>query len=347
MRIAILLVALAHPTSALTATRELLELARSRPLYVSSSTQREELNRCVEQAVLEQAGVQPSWPRVAELLCDSPWELVATTNSAVAGPLLPRMDADPESLGSVAVTQRWSRENPTSQLRCDNVVTISRPSDTWTSAWTLLPVGGESSLTLEHTATVECAEAPLRLSIALDRVALDGNRRAGETPEEIVGVPVPRLPSLPPLPALPSAVADAGSFEVLVLNEECCVTRAVAAAQPTGRASDAPAPLRIFARRREGSKPGAVAATPAAAVRSRAGAPSMLAAGRKPPARSRAKQPAVRGRPSPSSSSPTKSTPGKIDANLAASIYYGLYTLFFGRLLLALFERFVAGSGSG
>lgn len=101
---------------------------------------------------------------------------------------------------------------------CLSVVTISRPSDSLFSTWTLLPAGGESSLTLRHRAAVVSERAPLRVSIELDAVALDGNRRAGDAPEEIVALPLP-----PPLP-LPG-MSEEGSFDVLLCDETMRVTR--------------------------------------------------------------------------------------------------------------------------
>lgn len=122
-------------------------------------------------------------------------------------------------------------------------------------AWTLLPAGGESSLTLQHAATVvvdgtaaDLSHAPLRISVALDAVVLDGNRRAGDAVETIMALPVPpRFPGVPPPPSLPArlarAVADAGTFEVTYLDGDLRIARGA-----TGE-------LRIFARDDGGGLP--------------------------------------------------------------------------------------------
>ena len=314
--------------SALTAAQaDLLASARAGPLYVSSAAQRTDLARRVDAAV-SSAESAPAWPRDRDLLCRD-WELVATTNAAVAGPLLPRMDADPAALGAVAVSQRWSDEAP-GGMRCSNVVTISRPEPTWTSAWTLLPVGGESSLRLQHSATIVSPEAPLTVAIALEKIVLDANRRAGEPVEEIVALPTPPLPR--------AITEAAGTVEVLLLTDALGVTRE--------RASDgrgAPA-LRIFARRDDGgaSARAAPAVTTTAPSPSwRAGVPTMLASPRR-----RAPGKAQRRGSASRSNAPAKPAKegGKLDARLAASVYYGAYTLFFGKLLLALIDRFVGSS---
>eukprot|EP00966_Prymnesium_polylepis_P020990 483130-Prymnesium_polylepis.1 len=214
---------------ALSASERLLTTARTGPLYVSSAPARRDLAALVDAAAAERP--PPEWPRDAELLC-VPWQLVATTNTASAGPLLPLMNAQPDELGAVGITQRWQQAD--GALRCDNAIKISRPASTLSSSWTLLPVGGESSLTLRHTATVVTQQSPLRLQIALDEVVLDANRRAGEPVEEIIALPVPSLPPLPSLlspllslPSLPSAVGDAGTFDVLLLDESVRVVRGV------------------------------------------------------------------------------------------------------------------------
>jgi len=126
------------------------------------------------------------------------------------------MDAQPDTLGAVSVRQRLSKD--TSGLRCDNSLTVERPTDGLLSAWTLLPVGGQSSLNLQHSAQV-LSETPLRLGITFDRFSLDGNRRAGDEPEEIVSLPVLSLPGLG------SSVTDEGTFEVIYLDDSLRVTR--------------------------------------------------------------------------------------------------------------------------
>lgn len=240
---------------------------------------------------------------------------MATTNSDVAGPLLPRMDSNPTTLGAVAVSQRWHQRDD-SGLRCDNILKISRPDDSWSSAWTLLPAGGESSLILQHSAQLVSAESPLTIQISLDRIVLDGNRKAGDAPEEIVALPTPPLPAF---------VGDVGKFDVVLLDDRVQVTRAKAS--PFGGASA----LRIFARR---DQPLDSTSEPAATVpRSRSGAPAMLA-GRRPPPRT----PARRGATPPPS---TRAKGRGIDATLPSLIYYGAYTFFFGRLALAVLERFI------
>ena len=305
-------------SAALTASQTLLNFARSGPLYVSSAAQRTELEKLCSDAVAE-AAESPAWPRDAALLCQ-PWDLIATTNAAVAGPILPRMDADPSMLGAVAVSQSFQQAE---SFRCDNILKVSRPENTWTSAWTLLPTGGESSLRLEHAATVVAAQTPLKISLSLDRISLDGNRRAGDAPEEIIALPTPPLP--------PFLRGTVGQFEVVLLSEDVYVTRG--AASPFG---DSPA-LRIFARpptaHATATPEGSIRSAASVAPRSRGGAPSMLAGRRQPP-----KPPARRSAASPST---RDKQGGGLDPTIPSLIYYGVYTAVFGKMLLVLVERLV------
>ena len=228
------------------------------------------------------------------------------------------MDADPSVLGAVAVSQAFQQAG---SLRCDNILKISRPENTWTSAWTLLPTGGESSLRLEHAATVLSAQTPLKFSISLDRISLDGNRKAGDAPEEIIALPTPPLP--------PFLLGAVGQFEVVLLSEDVYVTRG--AASPFGDSSA----LRIFARREPDteSDSSSIRGAASAAPRSRGGAPSMLAGRRQP-----SKSPARRSGTPPST---RDKQGGGLDPTIPSLLYYGCYTAVFGKMLLVLAERLV------
>ena len=220
--------------------------------YVTTAEERAELLVMVDdvEAQARAEGRCPQWPRDADALCQGSWRLVATTRTA-GSELLQQMAEQP-ALGTFRIRQNWKQRD--GELRCDNVITVGRPNNGLLSAWTLLPAGGESSLTLQHTATVLddgtaadfSADEPLRISIALDAVVLDGNRRAGDAVKTIVALPVPpRFPGVPPPPALPEglaqAVADAGTFTVTYLDDGLRIARGA-----TDR--DGQRPLRIFAR---------------------------------------------------------------------------------------------------
>lgn len=228
--------------------------------YVTTAAERAELMAMVDKVEAEAraAGRCPQWPRDADALCQGSWRLVATTRT-VGSELLQQMAEQP-ALGTFRIRQNWKQRE--GELRCDNVITIGRPNNGLLSAWTLLPAGGESSLTLQHKATVVVdgreadfsLDAPLRLSIELDAVVLDGNRRAGEAVETIVALPVPpRFPGVPPPPSLPTglaqAVADAGTFTVTYLDDGLRIVRGVTVD------SDGQRPLRIFARDNGGALP--------------------------------------------------------------------------------------------
>lgn len=293
-------------TALVSPSRDLLALARRGELFVSSPAARAELSRLVDDAVAQ--STPPEWPRDAELLCQD-WQLLCTTNTGAIGPILPQMASNPSQLGAVDVKQCWRQDGEA--LRCDNVIKISRPENTWSSAWTLLPPGGESSLTLLHAATVVSDKAPLKISISLDRVALDGNRRAGETPEEIVSLPVP-----PPLLPLQGSLSEAGTFEVVLLDEEVRVARSGST-------------LRIFAREEAAASEEAAARS---GVRGRSSAPVMMARPR--PRKTSRKAVARRS----SSSAPPAKKEG-LDPTLPSLLYYGVYVAVFGRMALALVER--------
>ena len=195
-------------------TARLLATARGTPLFATSAQDARTLDSLVAEATAAPAYSPPAWPRDAEMLCGN-WRLITTTNGRTGGPVLPLMDAQPDALGAVSVRQRLSRS--ASGLRCDNVITIARPAGGILSAWTLLPVGGQSSLNLQHRAMV-LSESPLRLGIVFDRVTLDANRRGGEAPEEIVSLPVLSLPGF-------GGMSEEGTFDVVYLDDRLRVTR--------------------------------------------------------------------------------------------------------------------------
>jgi len=219
------------------ASRALLSRAQELPVHLTSPEDRSEVERlasAAENALT--ADARPQLPRDSEALCHR-WKLICTTRTAGSEPLQV-IRAQP-ALGTFSISQRFRPTDDASVLRCDNIVTIGRPDDGFLSTWTLMPAGGQSALTLQHEAKVvndgTDGAQPLRLSITLDAVVLDGNRRAGDPQETIVAVPLPpRL--LPDLPALPSpplppavrqAVADAGTFDVTLVDESLRVVRGV------------------------------------------------------------------------------------------------------------------------
>ena len=154
----ILLLACAHATDPV---RTLLAHARASPTWVTSIADTYALERRVD------AVEAMAWQRDANLLCGR-WELLATTQARGAG-LLRAMRRDP-TLGRVGVLQDIRREN--SEMRLDNVITVSRDDGGWRSAWTLLAPGTRSSLVLRHAATVEGT----RIRARLDGVEVDGTR---------------------------------------------------------------------------------------------------------------------------------------------------------------------------
>eukprot|EP00908_Phaeocystis_cordata_P008082 Transcript_18750.p1 GENE.Transcript_18750~~Transcript_18750.p1 ORF type:complete len:267 (-),score=74.54 Transcript_18750:302-1060(-) len=220
---------LASPCGLSVSGRALLNRATELPVYVTKDADRAELLSLAAAAETEarDSGASPEWPRDSELLCQE-WRLIATTRTA-GSDALQQMAKQP-ALGTFRVAQNWKERDGT--LRCDNVVSIGRPNDGLLSAWTLLPAGGQSSLKLLHKARVVSEGQPLRITIELDAVVLDGNRKAGEPVEPILQLPLPpRLaPGLPPPPALPvpglaAAVEEAGTFEVTLLDEQLRVVR--------------------------------------------------------------------------------------------------------------------------
>ena len=159
--------------------RTLLAHARAAPTWVTSVADTYALERRVD------AVEAMEWPRDADLLCGR-WELLATTQARGAG-LLRAMRRDP-ALGRVDVFQDIRREN--SELRLDNVITVSRDEDGWRSAWTLLAPNTRSSLVLRHTATLE----GMRVRASLEGIEVDGTR-VGEAPQTIAALPLPGIAS--------------------------------------------------------------------------------------------------------------------------------------------------------
>ena len=217
----------------LKASRALPTRATELPVYVSAEADRSELNALAEAAEAEAAefGTAPQWPRDASSLCQK-WRLLATTRTA-GSDVLQQMARQP-ALGTFRVAQNWKEADGV--LRCNNVISVGRPNGGLLSAWTLLPAGGQSSLTLQHRARVvhDGTAAPLRFAIELDAVVLGGNRQAGEPEEPILQLPLPPrlLPGLPPPPSLPipglaAALEEAGTVVVTVLDEQCRVVRGV------------------------------------------------------------------------------------------------------------------------
>ena len=196
--------------------------------YVTDAADISELRRLADAAAAE--AELPAWPEAANLLCQK-WRLLATTQTA-GSELLQTMQKQP-ALGTFRVQQNWQQCD--GQLRCDNVVTIGRPNDGLLSAWTLLPAGGQSSLTLQHKVTVVddgASGQPLQFSLDLDAVTLDGNRRAGDPVETIITMPLPPqlLPGLPPPPELPvpalrDAIREAGSVNIVYLDDRLRIAR--------------------------------------------------------------------------------------------------------------------------
>jgi len=232
------------------AGRALFARAMELPVYVTAEADRREL-MLLATAVEEEAAAAertPQWPQCKTQLCQR-WRLLATTQTT-GSDMLQQMGRQP-ALGTFFVTQEWTQREE--ELRCNNKVNIGRPNAGALSAWTLLPVGGQTALTLQHTARIVedgTASTPLRMCITLDGLLLDGNRRAGEAAETIFSMPLP--PELPrPLPALlrpppipvPDFAADSirevGTFEVTYLDELLRIVRGVGGDAAT---------LRVFAR---------------------------------------------------------------------------------------------------
>ena len=239
----LLLLLVAPATACRAIATELLNRAKAGPLYVSSQSDADTLNRLATE--LSASASPPRWPDCAEMLCGR-WKLLATTDPNQDGPVLPFMSQQPERFGSCEVRQDFTRDgtDPT-KLRCDNTITIGRPSDSLLSAWTLLAVGGLSSLILRNRAEVVQSSRPLRISLQLDGVTLDGNRKPGDAPEEILSLlgagpgsnnNVALRGTLPwggigevklPAPPLPRALfGEVGAVEVVYLDESLRVTRA-------------------------------------------------------------------------------------------------------------------------
>ena len=147
------------------------------------------------------------------------WRLLATTNVAEGGPVLPLLDEQP-ALGIIEVSQEFLTASGV--LRCDNVITIIRPEFGWDfgllSLWTALAPGGRSALTLQHTARVIENASPLRVDIKLDRIMLDANRGAGERPEKIGALAVPSF--------FPD-ISEGGTFDITYVDDDVRIARAV------------------------------------------------------------------------------------------------------------------------
>ena len=122
-------------------------------------------------------------------------------------------------MGAVCVTQRLSRNGDggggaSDRLRCDDGITIVRPDGSVLSAWTLLPAGGRSTLTLRRRATVALRE-PLRVATSLEALVVDADRGPG-TAASMVG------------PALPVPPVTGGSaVDITYLDDELRVCRDV------------------------------------------------------------------------------------------------------------------------
>ena len=218
------------------AARELLSVARAGPIYVTSRNDIATLERLAVN--VESEAPTDGWQEVA---WNTParWQLLATTRTE-GSELLQLMSANP-ALGEFRLTQRWREDG--GETFVDNVVTIARPEVAdWRSAWLLLAPGGQSSLVLEHRASVETSPASgrPRVSLELRKAVLDGTRRGSDTVEQIVGVPVPTVPI--PDGLLRKALEEAARFEISFQDEELRVTRGVGA-EPV---------LRVFARVEEG-----------------------------------------------------------------------------------------------
>ena len=176
-------------TDATDPVRTLLAHARAAPTWIMSVADTYALESRVD------AVEAMEWPRDAEdtaldeaeatldLLCGR-WELLATTQARGAG-LLRAMRRDP-ALGRVDFFQDIRREN--SELRLENIITVSRDDGGWRSAWTLLAPNTRSSLVLRHAATVE----GMRVRATLDGIEVDGTR-VGEAPQTIAALPLPGI----------------------------------------------------------------------------------------------------------------------------------------------------------
>ena len=234
---------LASPCGLSVSGRALLNRATEMPVYVTKDADRAELLSLAAAAETEarDSGASPEWPRDSELLCQD-WRLIATTRTT-GSDALQQMAKQP-ALGTFRVAQNWKERHGT--LRCDNVVSIGRPNDGLLSAWTLLPAGGQSSLKLLHKARVVSEGQPLRITIELDAVVLDGNRKAGDEAEIIAQAPFPPrlIPNVPPpqlpIPGLKEAVEEAGTFDVTVLDESDDVEKLLVARSARGE-------VRVFA----------------------------------------------------------------------------------------------------
>jgi hypothetical protein len=241
------------PATTCRAATDLLNRAKSGLLYVTSQTDAAALNRLATELAAS-TSTSPIWPDDAETLCGS-WKLLATTDPTQDGPVLPIMSQQPDKFGSCEVRQDFIRDaaDPT-KLRCENTVTIGRPSNSLLSAWTFLAVGGVSSLILRNRAEVVQSSQPLRIELELDGVTLDGNRKPEDAPEEILSLlsagpgnfalrgtlpwgGIGELKLLaPPLPR--ALLGEVGVVEVVYLDENMRVTR------------DADEVLRVFERAR-------------------------------------------------------------------------------------------------
>jgi len=197
------------------AAKELLLAARAAPIYLSSSTTRATIKRLA-------AAVEASEAAPETIGASARWRLLATTRTQ-GSELLQLMDANP-ALGEFQIFQITHPGEENGRLRVNNGITIARAADAdWRSAWTLLAPGGQSSLVLEHDATVECSGSCPRVSLTLRRAVLDGTRRGSDKVEEILGVPLPNLPA-----GLEELVrAEAATYDVTFEDEMLRVTRGV------------------------------------------------------------------------------------------------------------------------
>ena len=196
---------------ALAPAQQLAAVARAGPLFVSDASRLQSLAEAVE------ASTEGQPCDVAAI--NGRWRLLATTNVAEGGPVLPLLDEQP-ALGIIEVSQEFLTASGV--LRCDNVITIIRPEFGWDfgllSLWTALAPGGRSALTLQHTARVIENASPLRVDIKLDRIMLDANRGAGERPEKIGALAVPSF--------FPD-ISEGGTFDITYVDDDVRIARAV------------------------------------------------------------------------------------------------------------------------